>query len=64
MTRWFKSLSRRWRLAIIWIPSAGVIWGLIAWLSFDDPLSAPAGFVAGILVGISSYLFIIRSGGW
>ena len=38
--------------------------GLMAWLSFDDPLRLPVGIVGGLLIGISSYLYIIRSGGW
>jgi len=37
--------------------------GIICGLTID-PASAPVGIVFGLLIGVSSYIYVIRSGGW
>jgi len=64
MTGSFRRLPRRWQLAILWIPAWGIVMGVICWAALDTPLRLPAGVVVGIIIGISSYIHIIRSGGW
>jgi hypothetical protein len=38
--------------------------GIISWATIDDPLSLPAGIVGGLLIGLSTYIYMLRSGGW
>jgi hypothetical protein len=64
LMRWFRSLPPRWQLAILWIPSWGISVGLISLLHFGEFVLAAEGIVVGVLIGISSYLYVIRSGGW
>jgi hypothetical protein len=62
--RSFTRLPRRWRLALIWIPASAAVMGFISWVSFDGPMRVPAGLVVGTMMGIATYVTIIRSGGW
>jgi hypothetical protein len=64
LIQWFRSLPRRWRLALVWIPSWGLIMGVISWVTLEDSLRVPAGIVVGSIIGVSSYVHVIRSGGW
>ena len=64
MIQWFKNLPRRWKLAIIWIPSSTTLMAIILFVGTSDASSIPIGMLGGLIMGISSYVYMIRSGGW
>jgi hypothetical protein len=64
MLQWYKKLRPRWQLAIVWIPSSAAIMAIISWFSFEDPAAVAAGLVVGAIMGISSFIYVVRTGGW
>jgi hypothetical protein len=64
MIRWFRRLSPRWQLAVAWVPSWGIVTSFISLVEFGEAEIVAASFVAGLLIGVSSYVYVIRSGGW
>jgi hypothetical protein len=64
MVRWFNGLSRRWKLAIVWIPFWGVVMGLFWWVSRGDIDRLPLAIVGGLIIGIVTYVSLIRRGSW